>query len=56
VAAKLDDQGTKVIAADCLIEEGADFAALGLSADAAKAQFCAEPTVDGLVKDMVGPQ
>ncbi len=56
VAAKLDDQGKKVIAADCLIEEGPDFAALGLSADAAKAEFCAEPTVDGLVKDMVGPQ
>lgn len=56
VAGALDDKGEKVISADCTIEEGADLAPLGLSADAAKAQFCAEPTVDGLVKDMLGPQ
>ncbi len=56
VAARLDDQGSKVIGADCSIQDDADLAALGLSADAAKAQFCAEPTVDGLVKDMTGAE
>ena len=53
VAGELDAQGEKVVSAECAIEEGADLAALGLTADAAKAQFCAEPTVDGLVTDML---
>ncbi len=56
VAGQLDDQSAKVVAVACVIEEGADLAGLGLSAEAAKAQFCAEPTVEGLVKDMLGPQ
>jgi len=56
VAGKLDDQAEKVISADCTIEDDADLTALGLTAEAATAQFCAEPTVDGLVKDMLGPQ
>lgn len=56
VAGALDAKGETVVSAECAIEEGADLAALGLSDDAAKAQFCAEPTVDGLVKDMLGPQ
>jgi hypothetical protein len=52
VAAKLDDKGEKVVGSECVLE-GAD----GVAApDAAKAQFCAEPVVDGLVKDMTAEQ
>lgn len=51
VAAEVD--GDKITAVDCSLEEEAPgLATLGLTADAAKAQFCAEPMVDALVKDM----
>lgn len=56
VTGKLDDDGSKVIGAECAIEDDANLMALGLTAEAAKAQFCAEPTVDGLVKDMLAPE
>ena len=51
VAGQVDDAGT-VVSVDCAIEEDEAFAASGLTLDAAKAQFCAEPTVQGLITDM----
>jgi hypothetical protein len=42
----------KITGVECTIEEDEAFAASGLTLDAAKAQFCAEPEVQKLVKDM----
>lgn len=43
----------KVTGVDCTIEDDGGLAGTGLTAAAAEAQFCAEPTVAGLVKDMM---
>lgn len=52
VTARLDDKGEKVVGSECVLE-GVDGVAVP---DAAKQQFCAEPVVDGLVKDMTADQ
>lgn len=54
VAARIEDD--KVVGSDCTLEAGEGLAALGLAPEAAKLQYCAEPVVDGLVKDMTADQ
>ncbi|MEZ6028972.1 MAG: hypothetical protein R3C46_04390 [Hyphomonadaceae bacterium] len=51
VAAQSEEDG-KVTSVDCLLDDAGGLASTGLSADAARQQFCAEPYVDGLVKDL----
>lgn len=48
-----DGEPGKVVKVDCALTDDGGLADIGLSADAAKAKFCAEPTVIGLVKDMM---
>lgn len=48
-----DAEGDAVTSVTCTLESPNEQIPGGLSAEAAKAQFCAEPVVDGLVKDMM---
>jgi hypothetical protein len=45
-------EGDKVTAVECSVEEDDQLLASGLSIEAAKTQYCAEPAVQKLVKDM----
>lgn len=54
VAARIEDD--KVVGSDCTLENADGLSALGLTPEAAKLQVCAEPVVDGLVKDMTADQ
>lgn len=56
VTARVVGQGEPgSVTAECSLEEEAPgLAALGLTTEAARAQFCAEPMVNALVKDMAG--
>lgn len=56
VAAAFDDKGEKVVGSECTLEDADGLSAIGLTPEAAKVQFCAEPVVDGLVKDMTADQ
>ena len=56
VAAAFDDTGEKVVGSECTLEDADGLSAMGLTPEAAKVQFCAEPVVDGLVKDMTADQ
>lgn len=56
VAAEFDDKGEKVVGSECTLEDADGVSAMGLTPEAAKLQFCAEPVVDGLVKDMTADQ
>jgi len=51
VAGQVDEAGA-VVSVECAIEDNEALAGSALTADAAKAQFCAEPTVQGLITDM----
>lgn len=42
----------RITGVECSLEEDEQLAASGLSAEAAKAKFCAEPPVQALIKDM----
>jgi hypothetical protein len=54
VAARIEDD--KVVGSDCTLEDADGLSDMGLTPEAAKLQFCAEPVVDGLVKDMTADQ
>lgn len=44
-------EGEKVTGVDCTLEDDGGLAALGKTPEELRLSFCAEPTVDGLVKD-----
>ncbi len=44
-------EGEKVIGVDCTLADDGGLAALGKTPEELRVSFCAEPTVDGLIKD-----